>query len=172
MPADMDQTPSNEAATPARDVRPPSTFPWPPVLFLTAIVAGWLLQRSWPLSWPGLNDTGAKSIGWGFIVAGFGIAGWALVTMWRGHAELRPHASATVLIREGPFRRFRNPMYLGYCLILLGLADGAQNFWIAILTPVFALAVTWLAILPEERHLEEKFGDAYRAYKAGSRRWI
>lgn len=167
----------NEQATPASGAKPgshdrPSHFPWPPVLFLLAIVAGWLLQRGLPLTWPGMNDTQAKIIAWGFIVGGFGLAIWALVTMLRGNAEFRPHAEATVLITTGPFRRFRNPMYLGYALILLGLADSAQNLWIAIMTPVFALAVTWLAILPEERHLEQKFGDAYREYKASSRRWI
>lgn len=152
--------------------RKPSEFPWPPALFLATLVGAWALQRTWPLSWPGLNDAPARTIGWGFVVAGFAIAGWALWTMLRGRAEIRPHAEATVLVTSGPFRRFRNPMYLGYALILLGLADTSQNIWIAILTPIFALAVTWLAILPEERHLTDKFGDAYREYMAHSRRWI
>ena len=57
-------------------------------------------------------------------------------------------------------------------MILLGLAELSHNIWLAILAPVFAVAVTWLAILPEERHLETRFGDAYRAYKARSRRWL
>ncbi len=149
-----------------------SEFPWPPVLFLLAVVTGWLLQRTWPLPWPGMNDVPARTIGWGFFILGFGIAGWALYTMLRGRAEIRPHAEATVLITEGPFRRFRNPMYVGYALILLGMADTSQNIWLAVLLPVFVGAITWLAILPEERHLEAKFGDAYRAYKETSRRWI
>lgn len=148
-------------------------FPWPPVLFLASVVAAWALQRYvYHLPWPGLNDASAKLVGWGFFVLGFGIAAWALVTMLRGRAEIRPHAEATVLITEGPFRRFRNPMYVGYALILLGLADTTQNVWMAIMMPVFASLITWLAILPEERHLEAKFGDAYRAYKATSKRWI
>ncbi len=151
---------------------PPSHFPWPPVLFLMAVLVGWWLQRIWPLAWPGTNDAPAKAIGWGFIIAGFGLAVWALVTMLRSSAEFRPHAQATVLVTSGPFRRFRNPMYLGYALVLLGLADSAQNLWIVAMTPLFAVAVTWLAILPEERHLEAKFGDAYREYKARSRRWL
>lgn len=162
----------NSKHQPALTGAPPSHFPWPPVLFLLAILAGWWLQRLWPLEWPGMNDAPAKLIGWGFIVGGFGIATWALVTMLRSSAEFRPHAEATVLVTSGPFRRFRNPMYLGYALILLGLADSAQNLWIVIMTPVFAGAVTWLAILPEERHLEAKFGDSYREYKARSRRWL
>lgn len=167
-PPDQDQ---RDPAAPASRA-PPSHFPWPPVLFLITVLGGWGLQRLWPLAWPGLNDRPAKVIGWVFVVGGFGLAGWALVTMLRGNAEFRPHAEATVLITHGPFRRLRNPMYLGYALILLGLADSAQNIWIAILTPAFALAVTWLAILPEEHHLAEKFGDAYFDYKSRTRRWI
>jgi protein-S-isoprenylcysteine O-methyltransferase Ste14 len=160
---------SNSAPT---GYAPPSHFPWPPVLFLSTAVAGWLLQRAWPLAWPGLDDAPARIIGKGFIVCGFGLGIWALVTMIRNSAEFRPHAEATVLVTSGPFRRFRNPMYLGYALILLGLADAAHNIWIAILTPVFAIAVTYLAIIPEERHLDAKFGDAYRTYKENSRRWL
>lgn len=150
----------------------PSEFPWPPVLFLVSFLLGWGANRYWPLPWPGLNDVPAKVIVIAFTVAGFGIAIWALATMLRGRAQIRPHAEATVLVTEGPFRRFRNPMYLGYALILLGAADNTQNLWLAIMTPVFMALVTWLAILPEERHLEAKFGEAYRQYKATSRRWI
>lgn len=168
MPPPIIEQPGSQDGSYAR----PSEIPWPPLLFLATLVLAWVAQRYYPLSWPGLNDMPAKVIGWGFVVAGFGIAGWALRTMLKGRAEIKPHAEATVLITEGPFRRFRNPMYVGYALILLGLADTSQNVWIAILTPVFVALVTWLAILPEERHLEAKFGDAYRAYKATSRRWI
>jgi protein-S-isoprenylcysteine O-methyltransferase Ste14 len=150
----------------------PAEFPWPPVLFLAVVVGGWVLNLYWPMAWPGLNDVPAKAIGFGFILLGFGIAGWALMTMLRGRAQVRPDREATVLITDGPFRRFRNPMYVGYVLLLLGLSDTMQNIWIAILVPVFVLALTRLAILPEERHLEEKFGDAYRQYKSTSRRWI
>ena len=168
MQGPLAEPPADADGTSAR----PSHFPWPPVLFLGAVVAGWLLQRTWPLAWPGLDDLPARLVGWGFVGGGFGLAGWALLTMLRDSAEFRPHAEATVLVTSGPFRHLRNPMYLGYALILLGISDTAQNVWITIMTPVFAAAVTWLAILPEERHLEAKFGDAYREYKESSRRWF
>src|SRR5262245_6550032 len=125
--------------------RKPSEFPWPPVLFFAALAASWGLNYAWPLPWPGIDDVPAHLIGWGFLIAGFGIAGWALRTMLAARAEIRPHAEATVLVTSGPFRRFRNPMYLGYALVLLGLAEASHNIWIAAMTPVFALAVTWLA---------------------------
>ena len=36
----------------------------------------------------------------------------------------------------------------------------------------FVFLVTWLAILPEERHLEARFGEDYLAYKNRTRRWF
>ena len=77
-----------------------------------------------------------------------------------------------MLVTDGPFRFRRNPIYLADILILLGLAELTKNIWIVILTPVFAVLMTWLAILPEERHLESRFGDAYRAYKERTRRLL
>jgi protein-S-isoprenylcysteine O-methyltransferase Ste14 len=61
---------------------------------------------------------------------------------------------------------------MGEVLVLLGLAQAAGNIWMAIMAPVFAAAVLVLAILPEERHLEARFGDAYLDYKARTRRWF
>ena len=54
----------------------------------------------------------------------------------------------------------------------MGLAEVTKNIWFVILGLGFAVAVTWLSILPEERHLEARFGDDYRAYKDKTRRWI
>jgi protein-S-isoprenylcysteine O-methyltransferase Ste14 len=61
---------------------------------------------------------------------------------------------------------------MGDVLILLGLAQITLNIWLALLAPLFALAVFKLAIVPEERHLEERFGDAYLDYKERTRRWF
>ncbi len=150
----------------------PSPFPWPPVLLTVTFVAAWSLARVWPLPWPGLDDRPARVIGWGLLIGGIALAVWAIATMMRAGAQVRPDRAATALVTHGPFRRFRNPIYLADTMLLLGLAEVTQNIWIAIFTPLFVIAITWLAILPEERHLEAKFGDAYRAYKAGSRRWL
>jgi protein-S-isoprenylcysteine O-methyltransferase Ste14 len=61
---------------------------------------------------------------------------------------------------------------MGHVLILLGLAQLTYNVWFVVLAPIYGLAVFWLAILPEERHLEERFGEAYRDYKERTRRWF
>ena len=55
---------------------------------------------------------------------------------------------------------------------MLRVAELTKNIWFVVLAAVFAVLVTWLAILPEERHLEARFGDEFRNYKARTRRWI
>ena len=49
---------------------------------------------------------------------------------------------------------------------------GSSNIWLAIVAPLFAVGVLVLAILPEERHLEARFGEEYLAYKDRTRRWF
>jgi protein-S-isoprenylcysteine O-methyltransferase Ste14 len=63
-------------------------------------------------------------------------------------------------------------MYVGMTFAQLGLGFVVDDLWVAGTAP-FALAlVHFLAVLPEERYLEEKFGDSYRRYKADVRRYL
>lgn len=150
----------------------PSAFPWPPVLLLAAGVGGWLMNRAYPLPWPGIDDWPARVAGWGLGVAGLALAVWAILTMRRHATTVMPHKGASALVTDGPFRRWRNPIYLADVLLLLCAAEISKSIWIVVLMPAFVALVTWLAILPEERHLETKFGQAYRDYKSRTRRWI
>jgi protein-S-isoprenylcysteine O-methyltransferase Ste14 len=150
----------------------PSTIPWPPLLIAAVVVAGWLAGRFFPLPWPGLGDLAARLVGYGLGAAGIALVAWALVTLHRAGTTFEPHRGADRLVTDGPFAWRRNPIYMGHVLIFLGLAELTHNVWFAILAPVYALAVFWLAILPEERHLEERFGQAYLDYKERTRRWF
>jgi protein-S-isoprenylcysteine O-methyltransferase Ste14 len=163
--------PTNQPS--AQDVAErPAQIPWPPLLLLGAIAGAVLLGYVYPLAWPGLNDTPAHVIGLGLGAAGIVLLIYAILTLRRHGTTVRPDQGASALVTDGPYRRFRNPIYLADCLILFGLAEVTQNVWFVVASFVFALLVTWLAIVPEERHLERRFGDAYLAYKARSRRWI
>jgi protein-S-isoprenylcysteine O-methyltransferase Ste14 len=76
------------------------------------------------------------------------------------------------LITDGPYRFGRNPMYLSAAILQLGLAIFLKNIWMGILILPTMAVITLLTILPEERFLEERFGETYRNYKAQVRRWI
>ena len=149
-----------------------SAIPWPPLLLVAAVALGVLAGRVYPLPWPGLDDMAARAVGYGLGLAGIALVVWALVTLSRAGTTVQPHRGADRLVTDGPFRWRRHPVYMGDVLILLGLAQLTYNLWFAILAPVFALAVYWLAIRPEEADLEARFGQAYLDYKARTRRWF
>lgn len=150
----------------------PSRIPWPPLLILATVVAAVALGWVMPLPWPGIDDFPARVIGVSLGVIGLGLFVWAGATLARHETTVMPHKESTALVTTGPYAWLRNPIYLGDVLIFLGAGEITKNIWFVILAPIFATLVTWLAILPEERHLEAKFGDDYTAYKARTRRWI
>jgi protein-S-isoprenylcysteine O-methyltransferase Ste14 len=150
----------------------PSSVPWPPLLLAGALGGAIVLDRLYPLAWPGLNDLPAQVIGYGLGVVGLLLVVWGTVTLHRAHTTVLPHKRAGRLVTHGAFGFRRNPIYMGEALMFLGLAQATGNIWLAIMAPLFALAVLVLAILPEERHLEARFGEEYLAYKAGTRRWF
>jgi len=84
---------------------------------------------------------------------------------------LRPETSSS-LVTGGVYRMSRNPMYLGFLLLLAGWALFLSNAvaWVGPVALVFVL--NRLQIIPEERMLTQRFGEAYRTYRARVRRWI
>lgn len=150
----------------------PGPIPWPPILLLLTYLASLALRRIWPLKWPGLDDWAGRFVGLGIGAAGLALILWAGMTLWRHRTTVLPNRGVSELVTDGPFRFRRNPIYIGDVMVLLGLAEMTKNIWLVLLVPVFVALVTWLAILPEERHLEERFGDAWRAYRDSTRRWI
>lgn len=161
-----------ETQTEAAHAERPSSIPWPPLLLVAAVLAGLGLGRVSPLPWPGLDDTAARFVGFGLGLFGLALILWAARTLWRHKTTVLPNKGVSELVTDGPFRFRRNPIYIGDALIMLGLAEISKNVWLVILVPVFLGLVTWLAILPEERHLEAKFGARWRAYRDSTRRLI
>jgi protein-S-isoprenylcysteine O-methyltransferase Ste14 len=150
----------------------PSAVPWPPLLIAAVLVVGWLAGRHYPLPWPGLDDWPARLVGYGLGAAGLALVAWATVTFRRAGTTVQPHRRADRLVTDGPFHWRRHPIYMGHVLIFLGLAELTHNIWLVILAAAYGPAVYWLAILPEERHLEARFGQAYLDYKERTRRWF
>ncbi len=83
-----------------------------------------------------------------------------------------PYAETKALVRSGPFRYTRNPIYAGLTLAYAGAALAAGSRFSLRLLP----AILWImrvgVIEREERYLEQKFGDSYRAYKNDVPRWF
>ena len=72
----------------------------------------------------------------------------------------------------GIFRFSRNPIYLADLLILCGFALIWGRVLGFLLVPVLAILLQRRFILPEEARMREKFGAAFDAYVAQTRRWL
>ena len=90
----------------------------------------------------------------------------------RAGTDVKPWRSATALVTDGPYRWTRNPMYLGMSFVYLGLAIAADSLAALILLIPVVIIIQTQVIAREERYLEGKFGDEFRAYKARVRRWL
>jgi protein-S-isoprenylcysteine O-methyltransferase Ste14 len=80
--------------------------------------------------------------------------------------------SSSVLVASGIYKYSRNPMYLGFVLILFGWALFLSNALALLLLPAFVLYMSRFQIWPEERALLSLFGKDYKQYHAKVRRWL
>jgi len=76
------------------------------------------------------------------------------------------------IVTSGIFGLTRNPMYLGMMLTILGTVFLTRQPIGLLFVFFFVAFITRFQIMPEERILESKFGEEYRAYKSRVRRWF
>ena len=94
----------------------------------------------------------------GIVVAGVG----EVFRVWAaGHL-----IKSQEVTRSGPYRWTRHPLYVGSALIATGLALATASVVSAVCITVYMVATTGAAIVSEEAFLSERFGDAYRQYRA------
>lgn len=79
---------------------------------------------------------------------------------------------ATSVVQSGIYKYTRNPMYIGFFLILSAWAIGLSHFLPWFLIPAFVLYMNRFQIKPEEHTLTKIFGGEYKAYCHKVRRWI
>ena len=111
---------------------------------------------------PGTVNIAAS--GFALIVFGVGFSIWARLTLganWSGTITLKEdHA----LIRRGPYRIVRHPIYTGILAALIGsaLERGLRSSLIAL--PLCGLGFG-LKIVTEEQFMAQRFGETYLQYK-------
>src|SRR5262249_39637229 len=78
----------------------------------------------------------------------------------------------TAIVRTGPYRFSRNPIYGAFFALHLGLAI-LVNSWGLVATLIATVAIIAAVVVPrEERYLTERFASEYLEYKASVRRWL
>jgi protein-S-isoprenylcysteine O-methyltransferase Ste14 len=145
-------------------------FP-PPLLFLLPLALG-LVLTLWVFPTPLIAVTFAWALACLPLLFWLGLAASSLLAFRRARTSINPTVPTAALVMHGPYRISRNPMYLSFVLLYLGLAIGFQSFWALLLLPLAFWAVEFRVIRLEERYLEQKFGSEYVRYREQVRRWL
>ena len=146
-----------------------------PPLLLTFVLAilMWGTARFWPrLSF---DLPAARLLAALIAVSGIAICTLGVVSFRRARTTVDPTrpAKASALVVSGIYRLSRNPMYLGFLLLLLAWGVYLSHLLsLLVAPPAFVLYLNRFQIPSEEQALESLFGDDYRAYRQEVRRWL
>jgi len=140
----------------------------PPLLALAAIVFGLLLDGLFPayVLTVLLPFNERLPIGLVLMAAGLALVVAANLAFRAAGTHAEPWKPSTAIVTTGVFAWLRNPMYVGGTVTLIGLAILLASDWLVVTTVIMALVIHVGVVKREERYLEARFGDAYRAYCA------
>lgn len=77
---------------------------------------------------------------------------------------LQKSFKAGLLMTNGMYRIFRNPMYSAYLIFVIPGICLLFNSWLVLTTVIVNFVLLKVFIREEYRYLEEKFGDEYKKY--------
>lgn len=145
----------------------------PPLALMVIFAAAmWAVARLTP-AYAFANPLSAW-IGAVLMLGGVAIAVSGLVQFRRHRTTVDPMnpQRSSAVVTSGVYRFSRNPMYLGFLLVLAGLASILGSMVAVALLPVFVIYLNRYQIAPEERALVKCFDQEYVAYCQRVRRWL
>jgi protein-S-isoprenylcysteine O-methyltransferase Ste14 len=133
---------------------------------IMAILLGWLVPLPIPapmfIRWLGL----------GLAALGFVLGVLALIEFKRARTTSDPKKPTQSFVTSGIYSYTRNPIYLGFVLILIGLPLNMGNYWGIVLVWPLITFTNNMVIKHEEAYLEKKFKEQYAGYRSRVRRWL
>jgi protein-S-isoprenylcysteine O-methyltransferase Ste14 len=142
----------------------------PPLVYLASLVLGALLQLAIPL--PFLPRTLDVALGASVVAVAAALYAYSVAKFRAAGTPVPARKPTTAIVRTGPYRFSRNPIYLAFSLFQLGIAIWVNSVWL-LATLVGTVALIDTIVIPrEEQYLERRFGAEYLDYKAAVRRWL
>jgi protein-S-isoprenylcysteine O-methyltransferase Ste14 len=142
----------------------------PPLVYLGAIALGLVLHFAWPVRL--VSGAVGMALGVAAIVVAITLFVSAVRTFGTAGTPVPGDRPTTAIVRTGPYRWSRNPIYLAFTLFQLGVALWVNSLWLLV-TLVPAVALMSFVVIPrEEQYLETRFPSDYLPYKASVRRWL
>ena len=144
----------------------------PPLMTILCIAAGIVIEHFKPLPLlPGLGHSRITICITLLIVAAVFI-GSAIREFKRHNEHPSPYQPTGTIMDSGIYGRTRNPIYIGFLIVVLAVAVAMNSLWIALTLVVLFLLLHFGVVRPEERYLSGKFGSTYDDYHSRVPRWI
>ena len=144
-------------------------FP-PPLVYLIWMLAGFVAHHFHPLY---LGNFGSYHyIGLGLVILGIALLVHAHGVFKKAETNITPWEPTTTIITSGMYSYTRNPIYLAFNFVPIGLGIFFNNLWVLFSFIPATIILYFIAIKKEECYLEEKFGKEYLEYKKNVRRWL
>ena len=141
----------------------------PPFIYLGAIIVGLVLHFVWPIPFVAFWT---RLLGALIVVLAAALFISAVRTFRSAGTPVPGSQPTTTIVKVGPYRFSRNPIYLAFSLFQIGIALVVNDAWILITLLLSVSMMSFVVIPREERYLEARFGEEYRSYKASVRRWL
>ena len=142
----------------------------PPLVYLGSIALGLVLHLIWPVRL--LPPWVSTPVGAMVSLVAVALFISATRTFRAAGTPIPGNRPTTTIVRTGPYRFSRNPIYLAFSLLQLGLSLWVNGLALLI-TLIPAVALMSLVVIPrEERYLEARFPSEYLPYQASVRRWL
>ncbi len=158
------------------DTGTPGVIARPPLLFLAALLLGFvldsLLPLPFPVLWGDLGHGASAMIASSLTLIGIAVFAAGIRNFSNAATPVQGSKPTRALVTTGIHGWSRNPIYLGMFLVYCGIGVAAQSPWILILTLPLAITIRYGVVAREEAYLERRFGDAYQVYKARVHRWL
>ena len=136
---------------------------------------GWLpwwlsLRVDGPFLWRGSMG---QWVGLWLILDGLGLVGWCIQLFnVKGRGTPLPLDPPKQFVATGPYRFVRNPMMLGFFLLLAGEAALLGSVVVALYLLLAMGLAHLLVVFVEEPGLAKRFGSSYTAYARQVPRWV
>lgn len=145
----------------------------PPLVLVVIVAAGmWALSQMSPdvsIAIPAAGWLASLVALAGVMIAGLGVLAFRTAGTT---VDPRVPEQSESLVVSGVYRYSRNPMYVGFLLVLCAWGLWLGNLPALLFLPAFVLYMNRFQIVPEERFMADKFGEDYTRYCANVRRWV
>jgi protein-S-isoprenylcysteine O-methyltransferase Ste14 len=143
----------------------PRVIVFPPVVPVITVVSSILMQAFFALHlFAQLPGYVRLPMGAVLLLAGIGLMASGRYALTRNGTNVQTSLPTLVLVDSGIYRWTRNPLYVGGCLAMFGVAFLCALDWLPLIFPLSLVVLHFGIIKREERYLERKFGDEYLSY--------